>query len=564
MNFSGSLKRLACLAAMTVAASAHAQDRFDVEALDPVTSTAGSVLNVFGARTLERGAYTLALQASYGRKPLSIESAAGDDLGDLVGSVGTLQVLGTFGLSERLDIGVGIPLHRTSAGSAYQVAPPLSVQAASLDKSKVALGDIRVVPRVNLYEHAGPGGFDVALLASLWLPTGSDASYAGESLRVEPRVAVDYATRTWLVAFNAGYMVRGAANVLGTELNDQVRLGLGTNFDLTRGFSVLAEVDAHLNVLADDFGKDDVASEALAGLRYRSGQLVAQLGAGPGIVRGMTAPMYRVLASFEVAGASRQKTLDSDRDDLLDDVDQCVEQAEDRDQFDDEDGCPDFDNDHDGVADASDRCPREAEDEDGWQDADGCPDLDNDGDAIADANDGCRDQAEDKDGWEDDDGCPDSDNDGDGLADADDQCPDEPGGGDERGCPPAQAIAAAVSEERIELRETILFGNNNAEIQASSFALLDTVAKLLADRPEIARVVVEGHTDDRGGLAHNQKLSEARARSVMDALISRGTSAARLSSAGFGSSRPLVANDSAENRAKNRRVELRIDQREAP
>ena len=99
----------------------------------------------------------------------------------------------------------------------------------------------------------------------------------------------------------------------------------------------------------------------------------------------------------------------------------------------------DVDNDGDGIPDAQDKCPKEAEDKDGFQDDDGCPDPDNDGDGIPDAADKCPNEAEDKDGFQDDDGCPDPDNDSDGVPDADDKCPDEPetknGFQDEDGCP---------------------------------------------------------------------------------------------------------------------------------
>lgn len=563
MNLSALLKWFGCLAAMTiVAAGARAQDRFDVEALDAVTSSEGSVLSVFGGRTLQPGSYALALQGSYGRKPLSIESESGESLGDLVGSIGTLQLLGAIGIYKQLEVGLGIPVHRVSAGSSFDTAPPPSVQAASMRESKVAFGDIRIVPRASLYQHPGSAGFDLAALASLWLPTGSNANYAGESVRVEPRLALDYATRTWLVAFNAGYMVRGAANLLGSVIDDQVRLGLGTTVDLGKRFSVLAEVDAHLNVLTNDFGSDDVASEALAGLRYRAGGLVAQLAGGPGIVRGLSTPMYRMLASIELGGTVKQPVLE--RDSVLDYFDHCAPQAEGSDNVADREGCPDLDSDHDGLADVSDRCPQQPEDKDSFQDDDGCPDLDNDEDGVLDASDRCPNEPEDRDAFQDDDGCPDPDNDQDQIADADDQCPLVAGVVEERGCPKPQPIGlASLTKDNIELRETVLFGNNNADIQPGSFPLMDAIAGLLAEHTEVEIVVVEGHTDSRGAKAHNQRLSEKRAQSVVTALVARGIAPTRLTSVGYGLTRPLAPNDSDENRAKNRRVELRIDRRRA-
>jgi hypothetical protein len=99
--------------------------------------------------------------------------------------------------------------------------------------------------------------------------------------------------------------------------------------------------------------------------------------------------------------------IDSDNDGIPDDVDQCPDVPEDKDGFQDEDGCPDFDNDNDGIFDAQDQCPNEPEDFDGFEDSDGCPDFDNDRDGIPDKLDKCPNTPEDIDGYQDDDGCPD-------------------------------------------------------------------------------------------------------------------------------------------------------------
>ncbi len=106
-------------------------------------------------------------------------------------------------------------------------------------------------------------------------------------------------------------------------------------------------------------------------------------------------------------GALNKVRIDSDGDGIPDDVDQCPDVPEDKDGYQDEDGCPDFDNDNDGIFDAQDQCPNEPEDFDGFQDEDGCPDLDNDGDGIPDKLDKCPNTPEDIDGYQDDDGCPD-------------------------------------------------------------------------------------------------------------------------------------------------------------
>lgn len=95
------------------------------------------------------------------------------------------------------------------------------------------------------------------------------------------------------------------------------------------------------------------------------------------------------------------------------------------------------DKDKDGVPNSTDACKEEPEDKDGFQDDDGCPDPDNDADNIPDADDKCPDEPEDKDMFQDTDGCPDPDNDGDGVNDADDLCPleKEDNQGAKDGCP---------------------------------------------------------------------------------------------------------------------------------
>jgi len=147
------------------------------------------------------------------------------------------------------------------------------------------------------------------------------------------------------------------------------------------------------------------------------------------VVNGQSQLVYKDLfhhaeitvAAFFLLGGGPGK--DTDGDGIPDREDECPEQAEDRDEFQDQDGCPERDNDKDGVVDTKDRCPLVPEDRDDWRDSDGCPDPDNDGDGLQDTEDGCPGQAEDSDGFQDDDGCPDPDNDQDGIPDGRDGCP---------------------------------------------------------------------------------------------------------------------------------------------
>ncbi len=253
---------------------------------------------------------------------------------------------------------------------------------------------------------------------------------------------------------------------------------------------------------------------------------------------------------------------DTDRDGLDDDVDDCPRKPEDKDGFQDTDGCPEDDNDADGIADTIDDCPLEPEDRDGTDDTDGCPDLDNDKDGIADTIDQCPDQAEDADGFADDDGCPDCDNDGDGVLecpDVIDQCPAEAGPGTPDGCPPKYDLIV-VTETKIELKQTVYFDTKKAVIKSRSFELLDQVAQALTDYSTIT-VRIEGHTDSQGKDKFNKKLSQNRADAVRKYLIKKGIDASRMEAIGFGEEVPIADNRTKDGRAQNRRVEFFITAR---
>jgi outer membrane protein OmpA-like peptidoglycan-associated protein len=251
---------------------------------------------------------------------------------------------------------------------------------------------------------------------------------------------------------------------------------------------------------------------------------------------------------------------DTDGDGLYDDKDECPRKAEDKDGFQDEDGCPEEDNDADGIADKIDDCPLEPEDRDGTDDTDGCPDLDNDKDGIADKIDQCPDDPEDADGFEDDDGCPDCDDDQDGVLEcpeALDKCPGEKGDGAD-GCKKYQLVT--VTEDKIELSQTVYFDTNKAVIKKVSFALLDDVARALEDNPTI-KVRIEGHTDSQNTNKFNLKLSQKRADAVRKYLIKKGIAKDRMVAKGFGEEVPIADNRTKDGRAQNRRVEFYITER---
>lgn len=216
------------------------------------------------------------------------------------------------------------------------------------------------------------------------------------------------------------------------------------------------------------------------------------------------------------------------------------------------------DRDGDGIADSVDQCPAAPEDKDGFQDDDGCPDPDNDQDGVADADDKCPMQPEDKDLFEDSDGCPDPDNDGDSVPDVDDRCPMVAGPVDNGGCP-KQYEHIVVTSEKIELKQKVFFETNKAAIMSRSYGLLAEIANVLQIRPTL-RLRIEGHTDARGRPERNMRLSEARANEVRAHLVGLGIDGDRLEARGFGSEQPIETNKTGTGRERNRRVEFVITQ----
>lgn len=289
-----------------------------------------------------------------------------------------------------------------------------------------------------------------------------------------------------------------------------------------------------------------------AGLKYRATggwgvRLDARVHLVPSDGSGSITPEFEVLTSLyrEWGRAAKPKTvettktgsnLDSDADGINDDTDKCVKEAEDKDEFQDEDGCPDADNDADGINDDADKCKAEAEDKDNFQDDDGCPDADNDADGVPDTSDKCADAPETKNGFDDEDGC-------------------------------ADEIPAKVTAVVGPLTG-VTFKANTADLAPASTKKLDTVAAALAEFPTI-KVEVAAHTDDQA-LAKGSKfesadaLSQAQADAVKAYLVKKGVAEGNITAKGYGSTKPaqdptgLKGAKLAAARTANRRVELTL------
>lgn len=125
--------------------------------------------------------------------------------------------------------------------------------------------------------------------------------------------------------------------------------------------------------------------------------------------------------------------------------------------------------------------------------------------------------------------------------------------------PMVQDITANVMLESLNkdgyIALNILFETGKSTIQKESLVIVDQIFEMLKTSPEL-KISIEGHTDNVGTAAANKKLSQERAKAVMDALVAKGIDKSRMSFLGWGQEKPVAGNDTPDGRAKNRRVEI--------
>ena len=406
-------------------------------------------------------AYNGAVWFAYGYRPAVLRDASGAIVSKLVGHQVSADLTSNIGLGQRFALGFDLPV------TVYQKGDdnPTTRAVAGRTPPAEALGDLALYAKGNLISYSSLGGFGLSTLLRFTAPTGDTASYLGEGASTgELRMLAEFKLIALAVQGTGGFRMRfDERDVLRRTFGHEVPWGVAISlrpqalgWDDKGRFTWVAELHGAGQLppsqAAQDRGQKTPVAPIMGGMsaRFAPSELSLVLGAETSLTQAFGSPPFQLLAS--VGWAPRAH--DADHDGVPDDVDQCPELAEDRDGFQDADGCPDWDNDDDGVADAEDRCPTEKEDVDGFQDADGCPDPDNDKDGVPDAEDACPnepgergpnpktsgcpdrdkdgipdkvdkcpDQPEDKDGFEDADGCPDPDNDKDGVPDREDACP---------------------------------------------------------------------------------------------------------------------------------------------
>jgi len=594
----------AALTALLVSGGALAQgtDAFDYGRFEAQPFQNYDILNVSTSQLLGHLSFGAGLFFVYEDDPLTVVQDG--DHGEVVSRAVDQRLVGEvalgIGLFDRVSLAVTMPVVLTQGGDDLELfgRPDESVGGT-------APGELRVLPKVLILDPEDFGGFGLHLTCPVFIPIGDEDSFLSDGgVSAIPTLGFDYRTASdVVVAFNLGFRIRPKRVVYNYVSDDSLEWGVGVRVPVVEETlavvgTAFGTVDTAKSLDPTDFtSESDNSGLTVEGALGLQVQVVPGLtitaGAGGAAVRGVGSPDFR--AFFALDWASGVGPQDSDLDLILDPDDKCPNEAEDKDGFEDEDGCPDLDDDADGIPDNADGCPREAEDADGFEDEDGCPEPDNDQDGVLDGADECPTEKEDGDGFEDEDGCPDPDNDGDGvqdeldkcpdeaedvdgLADSDgcpetdadedgipdttDKCPDRPetknGVKDDDGCPDTKNRDVELTAEAIRIKKKVYFAKDRDTILASSHKILDSVAEVLADNPFITKIRVEGHTDSEGPNDFNLELSQRRAESVIAYLVSKGIDAERLEAKGFGEEAPIATNMTPYGRSRNRRVEFKI------
>jgi outer membrane protein OmpA-like peptidoglycan-associated protein len=501
------------------------------------------------------------LVLDWAHDPLVAYDADGDKQAAIVEDQLYAHLGGGVRLWDRVRLAVNVPI------ALWQNGQDGVVDGTMFSASEDAgLGDLRLGVDVRLL-----GGYrqvaSLALGVQLHVPSGDREAFTGDgSVRLAPRLLLAGELAPFAYSARVGLVYRAQDDGLG-----EVATGSELQFTATAGVRVL---DGALLLGPELWGTTVVAHgaafeeattpfELLLGAHLRLRDWLLGLGFGPGLTRGLGAPATRALLSLAwspeaqvVAAepAAPPPPSDRDHDGIADRADACPDLAGSPSGDPRKHGCP-SDRDGDTVIDARDACPDTPGVASADPEIDGCP-PDRDDDGVIDADDACPDVPGVRSPEPAKNGCP-GDRDRDTVIDPEDACPNDPGAPDadpgKNGCPKAR-----VEQGQIKIIERIEFKTGSAQILPESAPTLEAVRAILSEHPEIIALAIEGHTDNVGKPAYNQRLSDRRAASVRSWLVNHGIAGRRLSSQGFGMSKPLGDNDSEEGRERNRRVEFHI------
>ncbi len=491
-------------------------------------------------------------EIAYAHDPLVLRRTSGGSPLDWVSGQAILHAQISVEVWRRLKLDLEVPVLLAEGGSSGSLG-----NFAVTSPGGAHVGDVRIGARAAVLHQHGmlPAA---AITFDVWAPTGNQAAFAGAGVaRYQPGLVIgaEYRYLVWGASAGTRFQPATTDGVVGSQFTGGLGVagcyrGLTVGPELFYGASLGDRVNPIVGPSASN-------AELLVAARYRFGPLAFGLAGGPGLGRAPGTPTYRLLAgisgTFDAISLEERDHDGTGHDQLVSSPPVPAVPAV------PSPAAPLPDRDGDGVPDAEDACPDVVGDATPGAYRRGCP-PDRDHDGIPDVDDACPDVP----GAPSPDpklnGCP-VDSDGDGIPDSEDACPHDKGprNADPKlnGCP----TAVRVEGEQIVILQQVNFDTAKDTITKESFAILEQVAGVLRDRPDIARLAVDGHTDNRGGDKPNKALSERRALAVVRWLIEHGVDARRLEARGFGQRRPIAANLTTQGRAQNRRVEFLIRRR---
>ncbi|MGH7818420.1 MAG: OmpA family protein [Candidatus Binatia bacterium] len=584
---------LGSMAVLWLATAASAQVRRpevvfeDAQMFHPATDPSRFV-SVYDTRNLDPGRYTLGLYLNYAADPIELRLEDSDeDAGEVVESVFGADLVAALGLTENLQLGLGIPYIHTDTNRVLRAT-------SRIEGGGDFLGDITLEAKYTLLPRPPGQGYGFSILPRFTLPTGDRTRFAdtgrfgfGGLLLADARYnKINY-------GLNLGGMIRDEPGQLGggDDFDDQLFVGTGVTIPTTRNLDIIGEITgrtAFHNSRTNPF-------EGLVSFRFHWGGLAFTIGGGAGITRSRGAPQWRVVASLTPYIPEREiplpvaELVTSSRKNWALAVDV------------DADGRPNPGDTIEYTVTLVNTGTKPAED---VVFIDPLPDrtafvagsLTLNGAPLSDAAD-------------DDAGDFDATNPGaitvrvgsipnteeantaaiafrvqvdpdivdltvirnEAIIYHKDQ-PAQPGTDPETGPRIGERIqvtettvfpsirereTVVVTPEKLEITRNIHFEFDKATIRPESFPVLDDVAGVLKDNPQL-NILVQGHTDSVGSVQYNQRLSQRRSDSVRDYLVKKGIAAARLDTEGKGESAPIASNETAVGRAMNRRVEFLI------
>ncbi|HZF51247.1 MAG TPA: OmpA family protein [Polyangiaceae bacterium] len=474
---------LLSLSALFAAGSARAEEgRFDAQVFRPAAAPRDLVM-VQKSEVIGHFSPTVGVYYDVALNPLEL---AVNDTGRTMNAVAArLQLTGLAGIGffDLFDVSVAVPF------VAWQTSDNLRALGTEGEIKTPAFGDLRLsskiaIPYFNRKEQIKEG-FGMAIAGNVNLPTGNENAFTSDGvLTGGTTLIMDYRFNFGLIlATNVGLWLRPDTQFAGVRIGNMAQFGVaGEMYVVQRwGLSVIGEVYGYPSLTSFPDSPKQVPAEALLGLRWQTKHgITITFGGSFGAACGFGSPAVRFFNGITFQPKNSREQEEINRLQMRDSDDP----------------------DHDGLIEAADKCP----------DIPGSPENL---------------------------GCPDSDRDHDLIPDGDDDCPELNAGAlGKKGCP-----VAYIKGDEIVILDQVHFATDRDIILDESKPILDEIARVLKDHPEIRELQIEGHTDVRAGDAYNMNLSQRRVNNVMAELVARGVDPARMKAVGFGHTKPIY-NDS--------------------